>query len=638
MKNLLALIFALAAAIPARAYEDRNLLQAAADRARLAEVLICDRSWVDYPAYTDRAGWDALTGANKEALIDHGERFLDYKWQVVTATSYLEFTRSGNRQVMQSVYDGNTGAMTALFVAEMAEGRGRFIDQLINGIFHTCEMTTWANSAHLPLQRAGGSFPAAGDHVIDLAAGDVGSTLAWIHYFLHDEFDKITPLIAQRIESEVKARIIDTYINETRFWWMAADASESNPRFVNNWNPWCNTGVLLCLLLIEEDRQKMMDGVWKTLVSVDKFINYTKSDGACEEGPSYWGHAAGKMYDYLQILSDATAGRVSIFDQPIVRNMGEYIVRSHAGNGWVVNFADAEARASFDSGLIYRYGTAVGSDLMRQFAAWARAEKLSRPISIARDMYRTLGDIACDGAIAQTAPHYSAAPFTWYPQTQFCYIAEGDWFFAAKGGHNDESHNHNDVGSFSLYHRRTPILIDAGTGTYTAKTFSSSRYDIWTMQSRYHNLPEINGAMQLNGRDFNATDARADSRTFAVDIAGAYPAATGVKRWTRTYRVSKGGVELTDDFELREALAPSRVNFLTWGAVDLSTAGVVRITVDGQTYALTYDRSKFEATTETVALSDVRLSKFWGPQVARIILTATTLPTRATHRFAIRLE
>ena len=64
-----------------------------------------------------------------------------------------------------------------------------------------------------------------------------------------------------------------------------------------------------------------------------------KSDGACEEGTSYWGHAAGKLYDYLQILSDGTGGKISLFNEPMIRRMGEYMSRSYVGNGWVVNFA-----------------------------------------------------------------------------------------------------------------------------------------------------------------------------------------------------------------------------------------------------------------------------------------------------------
>lgn len=63
---------------------------------------------------------------------------------------------------------------------------------------------------------------------------------------------------------------------------------------VNNWNPWCNFNVLQCFFLLENDRDKLAKAVYRTMTSVDHFINYTHGDGGCEEGPSYWGHAAGR--------------------------------------------------------------------------------------------------------------------------------------------------------------------------------------------------------------------------------------------------------------------------------------------------------------------------------------------------------
>ncbi|WP_259391711.1 heparinase II/III-family protein [Paenibacillus thiaminolyticus] len=94
----------------------------------------------------------------------------------------------------------------------------------------------------------------------------------------------------------------------------------------------------------------------------------------------------------------------------------------------------------------------------------------------------------------------------WMPGVEVMVARErGDgWFLAAKGGHNDESHNHNDIGSFIVYADQCPLWIDAGVGTYTAKTFSPERYSIWTMQSGYHNVPTVNGAEQAPGRTFRS--------------------------------------------------------------------------------------------------------------------------------------
>src|SRR6185369_12944547 len=77
-------------------------------------------------------------------------------------------------------------------------------------------------------------------------------------------------------------------------------------------------------------------------------------------------------------------------------------------------------------------------------------------------------------------------------------------YLAAQGGHNAESHNHNDVGNFIVYADGEPAIVDVGVETYSAQTFSSRRYEIWTMQSAYHNLPTIDGVMQGAGRQFAA--------------------------------------------------------------------------------------------------------------------------------------
>ena len=83
---------------------------------------------------------------------------LNYEWKVIRATDYLEYERSGERNIMQNPYEANRKAINALMLAELAEGKGRFIDQLINGAFYSCEMTSLVLSAHLVRQTTKRSF------------------------------------------------------------------------------------------------------------------------------------------------------------------------------------------------------------------------------------------------------------------------------------------------------------------------------------------------------------------------------------------------------------------------------------------------------------------------------------------------
>ena len=122
----------------------------------------------------------------------------------------------------------------------------------------------------------------------------------------------------------------------------------------------------------------------------------------------------------------------------------------------------------------------------------------------------------------------------WLNDLQIMTARRGHLYVAMKGGNNGESHNHNDVGSFIIYANNEPLFIDPAVGEYTAKTFSKDRYEIWTMQSGYHNLPQINGTDQKDGKDFSAKVVNHKDGQLTLDIAGAYPADAAVKSWKRT--------------------------------------------------------------------------------------------------------
>lgn len=619
-------------------YTEKNLLQKNADYEKVKTSLIPAQKWVHYPSYQDRAGWDKLTGASKNDYILRGEEKLDYVWQVVKASDYLEFEKSGNRSVMERPLNNNLQVMYDLFMAELAEGKGRFIKPLLDGVFHTCEMTSWALSAHLGAQSTRRSLPDHREQYIDLMAGDIGAMLSWIHYFLAPSFDKIDPAISERMRHELRTRIMEPYMNQDNFWWMAANYHPG--MMINNWNPWCNSGVLQTFLLIENDQEKLAKAVYRSMVSVDKFINYNHDDGACEEGPAYWENAAGKLYDYLQLLSDATNKQVDIFSNPLLKKMGEYIVYSYIGDGWVVNFADAGAKGGGNLPLIYRYGKATGSQLMLQHAT-SGVQTSGRKSALARcDIYRGFQTLEYAGELVSLSASPVVPPaYTWYPQTEFCYMTNKQGFFvAAKGGFNDESHNHNDVGSFTLYVDKVPVLIDAGVGTYTRQTFSNERYSIWTMQSSYHNLPVINGVPQAYGKTYKATSTMFNPKQmrFSTNIATAYPENAKVNKWIRSYTLKNSDLMIEDQFELRAAEQTNQVNFLTCGEVNTSCQGEIIITVKDKKVCLTYDKNTFIPSVETVVIDDTRLSDVWGKSLYRISLDTQKKALLGSYRFVVK--
>ncbi len=614
-------------------FAQKDLLQTAANKAALASSLVQAEQWIKYPAYADRLAWDQYGGVNRPTIIKEGERYLQYDWKVVKATDYLAFERTGSRTAMENPFGSNNTALANLVLAELVEGKGRFLDQIINGVWQLCDMSSWVLSAHLPVQKSSRSLQELDEQLIDLTSGDMGSFLAWVHHFLAKEFDKVNPVIAAKIRQEINKRILLPYTQRNDMWWQALQ--DKPGQMVNNWNPWCNFNVLTCFLLMEKDKEKLAAAVYKTMVSTDQFINYTKDDGACEEGPSYWGHAAGKMYDYLQLLKYATGDKIDIFNHPKIKNMGEYIARSYIGNGWVVNFADASAKGGGNAGLVYRYGKAVQSAEMMDFAAYLN-KRDAESILEGRDLFRAFESFWSTREINSREAKTSSSAYTWYPQTEFCYMRAGDVFFAAKGGYNNESHNHNDVGSFMYYFKGKPFLIDAGVGTYTKFTFSSQRYTIWTMQSDYHNLPKVNGFSQPNGAQFKSRNASFNptNMTFNLDIANAYPADARIKNWWMRYVLAAdGSLSLTEQFEINNPAIPNEINFLSAIAADSIAPGILLLKNGDAAVKMVFDSKDFVFSQQPVDISDMRLTRVWGKAVYRISLKAKSLQPKGSYAF-----
>ncbi|SKA03863.1 heparinase II/III domain-containing protein [Sediminibacterium ginsengisoli] len=605
----------------------RNLLTGRYTEADLASQLVKGFGWVGYPAYTDRAKWNSLPAAYRKELLQKGEKALDYKWQLIPATAYLEYTRSGNRNIMQDPYGQNTNALKNLLLAELTEGKGRFTDQIANGCWAICEMTSWSLSAHLSLQKAGLGLPDVKEPIIDLGVGNTALLLAWTHYFLKDRLDSLNPLISQRIRSEIRRQVLEPYYQRNDFWWMALEKDE----FVNNWNVWVNYNVLNCILLIENDPQKKISGIYKTMRSVDKFINYYKDDGACEEGPAYWSEAGAKLYLYLGLLERLSGGKIHHFDNPLIHNMAAYIYKAYITGDYYINFADASAKLKPEAGLIYQFGKAVKDSMMVQFGSLLARNQGWKETLPAAPVDLALADLFDVEEIVNGKAAEPLIRSAWMPGTEIVAVREragssAGFYLAAKGGHNAESHNHNDVGTCIVFYNAQPLLIDIGSETYTRQTFGAERYTRWGMRSAYHNVPLINGVEQRQGAAFKSKNAsftdNVRNAVFSVDIAGAYPADAAVKSWVRSYHIQENGpFTITDNYELSSNNGKTALHFMTSNKTVRVKDGILQLELPGGKLNLNYDAGQLEAQVEPITVTDPRLLKSWPKDLYRIIFT-----------------
>ena len=601
-----------------------DLLQKAARRYDMDSL--CREAYRPYPGYADRNFWQSLPEEVKRQAVAQAEARLDYVWRSVTVTSYLDFARKGIRRPNDLHIAERYSTLADLMFGELVEGKGRFLDQIADGVWSLCEQSTWVATAHIYWQLSGTAVPDIDRRTIDLSGGMTANTLAWAYYFFKEDLGKLSPTIPQRLRAELNRHTLDVYLNRDDMFWLGFREGAQ----VNNWNPWCNFNVLTTALLVEENPERRAAIVKKTMRSVDQFINFFKPDGGCEEGPSYWTHAAGMMNNYLEVLKGYSQGKIDLFGEQRIKNIGLYIANAHIDSLYFVNFADAKAKASPGASTVFRYGRNIGDSTMMRFGSYLGTLTgfVENPLSGTMDQRLKTAFIYKDMCAARpVAPLYRSV---WMDGIEVAVArteggsAEG-LTLAAKGGYNAESHNHNDVGSFILYVDGQPVMVDAGVGTYTAATFDHRRYTIWMMQSESHNLPVINGFGQKDGGRYRSRNVKHTDNgrvmNFSLDMAGAYPAEAACRSWVRDYRFDRrrNTVTLTDTYDLSEVEGPVALNFLTCGTV-ASGRGGVEIQSGDKTLRMAFDLSKYELTTEAVELTDPRLSNIWGERLTRIVL------------------
>lgn len=617
---------------------ERKLLENSISYNDLGTAIRYHQSWVDYPGYADRNAWEQRVEPEmKKIIISNGEKALKHIWKPDLASDYLAYKRTGEIRTGRA----NHKALQTLTLAELVEGKGRFMDAIIDGTWFLCE-TAWIHSAHLGFQKDRSGLPDRNEPTVELVVADIGAQMAWTHYFFKEEFDKISPLINQRILEEVNKNLINPYLVRNDYWWMGFQGQQ-----VNNWNPWINYNVLQALMLIEENPERIKQGVWKLMKSTDFFFSMYHEDGACDEGPTYWSGAAGYALKFLDLLAKVTDNKINIFDTPLLHNMAQYIYRVHIGGNYFVNFADSSPKVSPSPGILYQYGKRIGDSKMMEFAVLMAQKNESFKNGVNGYFASALDELFMYKDIVNYPQGEPLIGDYWFKDTEICVARDSKgksngFFFAAKGGHNKESHNHNDVGSCILYYDTCPILIDAGVGTYTRQTFGPERYSIWTMQSAYHNLPAINGVDQKNGKEFAARNqqykATSKSVHYRIDIAGAYPSEANVKSWIRNYTLNRGkDFTITDRWELSSFQKESALNLMTCCGAEIDNNKDIILTSNAGKFKLVYDKKLLSPQIDDIELTDPKLSRAWDREkLTRIRFTILSRKASGESRMIIK--
>ena len=605
-----------------------------------------------YPKYSDREGWNALlTPEQREYFIQKGETSLKYNFRPVPISTFIALYTTGDKQEMREIERANRQAFINLMMAELAEGEGRFLTKIADGLWFYGTSYHWSHSnqckEHLPRYE---------DEKVALGNVRLGITIPLAYYFFKSEIDKMDKSICKTIEAAVDRIILTPYLNDENdgkggHWWTGFDGAK-----LNNWNPWCNHGVTYAALLMEKDQERLNAILDKTTRSVDCYFTQLTDDGCCDEG-LYWSQAIPRFIQMLELLETASGGKCTIRPDKKLEAITTYPSRvfigtDNSGNSWAVNFGDSSPTMSGDTYLNWACARYAENEEMKDYTLYrlynpkngryevpfpksdegarmleflyyypelvSRAEELNAQIAA-----------GTPGEQVQKSLRKSCPDYTFYNDVlQMTARTDEGWKIGSRFGLPGIQHGHNDVGEVILFVDNNPILIDVGVATYTADTFGPNRFKLWSMRSDWHSCPSPNSVLQHQGWDYGSKDCTCFEQDgviyFTSDMANCYDRSVMCDSYKREIALDTNpgnSLRIKDTYSLSQRIAPDLEYFVTPGNVKKLSATSLLLESAGTEMILEWS-DNLTVKVEEADIPEESLKKKWNNGLRRITLSS----------------
>jgi hypothetical protein len=374
--------------------------------------------------------------------------------------------------------------------------------------------------------------------------------------------DRLPQEIRDRVRKEVERRIFEPYLTHAReFWW---DSGR------NNWTGVCAGAVGQAFLLLEPDIARQAQALEIAVDQLDRFIEIAfEPDGGCLEGIGYWNYGLFHYVCLAEMLRSRTGGEIDLLANPKSKAIAAYPLAVVIAKDTYASFSDAHENASVRPFLAARLAERTGAAGLLALAGDEPGGRLPEAL---RDL--------CwwDGKRPEMPPLDDA----FLPDSGVVRLVDSTGghtvVLAAKAGHNEEPHNHNDIGSFIVAVDGTVYLCDPGSGLYNAAYFSAKRYDNVFANSFGHSVPRIGGNLQLPGKKHCGVMEKTGEKSVAIAFEKAYDVPSLIQA-SRQFEMKDGKVVLQDAFVFNGKPLEVEEAFMTWHNVE-TNGNTARIITD----------------------------------------------------------
>lgn len=438
----------------------------------------------------------------------------------ISYDTFMEYFRTGTRAAFDEKYNSRRRRLCACALLTLIyPDREEYFCNLQNTIWSILNEYSWAKVAHIE-----NGDTLYNDNCIDLFGAETGFALSEIRFLLGD---RLGALLKQRIHWEIEKRIIQPFLQNSYTWETSGD----------NWAAVC-AGSVACTVMYE--RPELFYELKPRLDHcMESFLSGYKADGVCREGLTYWQYGFGFYVAYAQRLLEFSEGKINMFEDERVKEIAQFPSKAFLDGEAVISFSDGGMSSGIGYGTMFLLREHYGELIV----IFPRESCYNCYVNGRWQLH--LESIVCFDPGLMCTEQTGEATY---------YMKESQWFtkrcsaygFAAKGGTNQEPHNHNDLGSFIFCHGGRQVLVDLGCGQYTKDYFGPKRYEILCNRSAGHSVPFVDGQEQAYGSQYTS-QMEYDGQILSIDITAAYPQ-TRVKKLLRNFTFDKNCVVLRDCF------------------------------------------------------------------------------------------
>lgn len=578
---------------------DPKVIYPSAEQIELLKPFMPEESYQPAPPISDRAFWSMIAEKDSaKAIFEAAVANLDKEPEVpITDAIYRRANKEGNRGIYKPRYYRTMEVLEEAVIAECIENQGRFIPQINEHLNAIMEMKSWLHPNH----DDDNNGVLEGKRVsIDLGARKFASVIMLAEVLLED---RLTEDMKDKIRGQIEWRITDSYFKSCR-----GEDRRGNSWIwgTSNWNAVCTGGTVFATLTASEDPEVRLAVVGSAINSMANYLSGFGEDGYCSEGIGYWNYGFGNYLYLAQTIYDYTDGAIDLFrfDNPDkMRRVGNFPANFEIQQDIYPCFADGGARIGSGSDN-YAY-------ILSAKNYGARKPSYSRPEGMTMQLQEWADPVYyVDPDVADVVlPEY-----TFFDKFGIVISRGGQavpFSIAIKAGHNDENHNHMDVGSYVMVLADDHIMCgDLGGPPYKAGAFSPKHP---VRSSWGHPVPRVDGKLQSVGKQFRGkvleTEFNEANDRVVVDIKAAYEVRS-LEKLIRTLENDKSGngtITITDEFTASKAIKFGTA-IMTHGDYQVVDASTVLLTRDDRKIKvqISAEGGSLKIKDEKVPVEDIR--------------------------------